>query len=138
MSPPARTLHRASRRLAPDGSRWIRASERFFLPVKALSPVFRGKFIAGLRDLCKRGMIQFHGSLTKIADEASFSRVLEPLRNKDWVVYAKPPFGRPEQVLRYLARYTHRVAISNYRLIEFRDGKVSFLWRAYMAASRRS
>ena len=123
--------------LAPDGSGWIRASERFFLPVKALSPVFRGKFTAGLRDLYKRGKIQFHGSLTRIADEASFSRFLEPLRNKDWVVYAKPPFGGPEQVLRYLARYTHRVAISNYRLVGFRDGQVSFLWRDYIHGGKQ-
>jgi hypothetical protein len=123
--------------LAPDGARWIRASERFFLPVKALSPVFRGKFTAGLHDLYKRGKIQFHGSLTKIAEEASFSRFLEPLRHKDWVVYAKPPFGGPEQVLRYLARYTHRVAISNYRLVEFRDGRVSFLWRDYIHGGKQ-
>jgi hypothetical protein len=117
--------------LAPDGSGWIRASECFFLPVKALSPVFRGKFTAGLRDLYKRGKIQFHGSLTKIADQASFSRFLQLLRDKDWVVYAKPPFGGPEQVLKYLARYTHRVAISNHRLVQLRDGQISFLWRDY-------
>jgi hypothetical protein len=117
--------------LAADGSRWISSSARFFLPVKALSRIFRGKFTEGLRDLHRRDKLQFHGSLSQIAGEASISRFLQPLCDKDWVVYAKPPFGGPEQVLKYLARYTHRVAISNYRLVEFRDGRVSFLWRDY-------
>ena len=117
--------------LSPDGSRWIGSSSRFFLPVKALSRFFRGKLIAGLFDLYQRDRLQFHGSLAEIADAASFSKFLQPLGDKDWVVYAKPPFGGPEQVLKYLARYTHRVAISNYRLVEFRDGHVSFLWRDY-------
>jgi hypothetical protein len=93
--------------------------------------MFRGKFTESLLDLYKRDKLQFLASLTQIADEASFRRSIQQLRNKDWVVYAKPPFGGPEQVLKYLARYTHRVAISNYRLVEFRDGQVSFLWRDY-------
>lgn len=99
--------------------------------MKALSRVFRGKFTEGLRGLYKRGKLQFRGSLIEIADATSFCRFLQPLGDKDWVVYAKPPFGGPEQVLNYLARYTHRVAISNYRLVGFRDGQVSFLWRDY-------
>jgi Putative transposase len=99
--------------------------------VEALSQVFRGKFTEGLRDLYKRGKLRFHGSLMKIAGVAAFNRFIQVLRNKDWVVYAKPPFGGPEQVLKYLARYTHRVAISNSRLVDFRDGNVSFLWRDY-------
>jgi hypothetical protein len=118
--------------LSADTSRWIACSSRFFLPVEALSQVFRGKFTHGLRDLYKHGKLQFHGSLLKIADAMSFSRFLQPLRTKDWIVYAKPPFGGPEQVLKYLARYTHRVAISNSRLVDFRDGNVSFLWRDYI------
>ena len=73
----------------------------------------------------------------KMADPSSFSRFLQPLRDKDWVVYAKPPFGGPEQVLKYLARYTHRVAISNYRLVEFRNGQVSFLWRDYAHGAKQ-
>jgi hypothetical protein len=123
--------------LAPDGSTWIEASSRFFLPVKALSRFFRGKFIAGLLDLYRCGKLQFHGSLMKMADTTSFSRFLQPLRDKDWVVYAKPPFGGPEQVLKYLARYTHRVAISNYRLVQFRNGQVSFLWRDYAHGAKQ-
>ena len=117
--------------LAADASRWIGCSNRFFLPVKALSRVFRGKFTQGLRDLYDGDKLQFHGSLVKIASPASFSSFLRQLFSKDWVVYAKPPFGGPDQVLKYLARYTHRVAISNYRLVGLRDDQVSFLWRDY-------
>jgi hypothetical protein len=117
--------------LSADASRWITCSSRFFLPVEALSRVFRGKFLEGLRGLYKRGKLQFHGSLMKIAGVIAFNRFIQPLRDKDWVVYAKPPFGGPEQVLKYLARYTHRVAISNSRLVDFRDDNVSFLWRDY-------
>jgi hypothetical protein len=105
--------------------------------VKALSRFFRGKLIAGLLDLYRRDKLQFHGSLAEIAGEASFDRFIQPLRDKDWVVYAKPPFGGPEQVLNYLARYTHRVAISNYRLVGFRDGRVSFLWRDYAQGGKQ-
>jgi hypothetical protein len=105
--------------------------------VKALSRFFRGKLIAGLLDLYRRDKLQFRGSLAEIAGEASFGRFIQPLRDKDWVVYAKPPFGGPEQVLNYLARYTHRVAISNYRLVEFRDGLVSFLWRDYAHGAKQ-
>jgi len=122
--------------LSADGSRWIASSQRFFLPVKALSPVFRGKFCQALRDLYKDGKLQFHGTVAEIADASSFSRFLGRL-NKDWVVYAKPPFGGPDLVLNYLSRYTHRVAISNHRLVGFRDGRVSFLWRDYAHGSKQ-
>jgi len=117
--------------LSADGSRWIKGSSRFFLPVEALSCTFRGKFTEALRDLYKRDKLQFHGSLSSIATPTGFNDFIEQLFVHDWVVYAKPPFGGPDQVLSYLARYTHRVAISNYRLLELRDGKVSFLWRDY-------
>jgi hypothetical protein len=116
--------------LSADRSRWVRGSSRFFLPVKAVSRRFRRKFIQGLRDLYKDDKLQFHGTLEQIADPRSFAGFLQ-LLDQDWVVYAKPPFGGPDQVLNYLARYTHRVAISNYRLLELRDGQVSFLWRDY-------
>jgi hypothetical protein len=116
--------------LSADRSRWIRGSSRFFLPVKAVSRRFRRKFIQGLRDLYKDDKLQFHGTLEQIADPRSFAGFLQ-LLDKDWVVYAKPPFGGPDQVLNYLARYTHRVAISNYRLLVLRDSQVSFLWRDY-------
>jgi hypothetical protein len=116
--------------LAADGSRWVPSSQRFFLPVKALSSAFREKFCEDLQDLYKEGKLQFHGALAQIASPSAFGRFLQQLK-KDWVVYAKPPFGGPDLVLNYLARYTHRVAISNHRLIGFRDGRVSFLWRDY-------
>lgn len=98
--------------------------------MKAASRRFRRKFIQGLRDLYKDDKLQFHGTLEQIADHRSFAGFLQ-LLDQDWVVYARPPFGGPDQVLNYLARYTHRVAISNYRLLELRDGQVSFLWRDY-------
>jgi hypothetical protein len=117
--------------LATDGSQWMGCSDRFFLPVVALGRVFRGKFTAALRDLYRANKLQFHGSLQQIATEAAFRHFIRRLFTSDWVVYAKAPFGGPEQVLRYLARYTHRVAISNHRLVALRDGRVSFRWRDY-------
>ena len=122
---------------ATDGSQWIHGSERFFLPVVALGRVFRGKFTEALKDLFRRGELQFHGSLQPIATEASFRRFLQRLFVNDWVVYAKPPFGGPEQVLHYLSRYTHRVAISNHRLVAFNDGRVSFRWRDYAHGNKQ-
>jgi Putative transposase/Transposase zinc-binding domain len=117
--------------LSADGSRWIGGSDRFFLPIVALSRVFRGKFTAALRELFRRNKLQFHGSLQQIAAHEDFRRFLRRLFTSDWVVYAKPPFGGPEHVLRYLARYTHRVAISNHRLVACNDGRVNFCWRDY-------
>jgi hypothetical protein len=123
--------------LAADGSRWINGSDRFFLPVVALSRVFRGKFTAALQDLYTANKLQFHSSLQQTACPENFHRFLRTLFTTDWVVYAKPPFGGPDQVLRYLTRYTHRVAISNYRLVNLRDGQVSFLWRDYAHGSKQ-
>ena len=117
--------------LAPDGSRWIDSSPRFFLPVRALSEVFRGKFCDELRQLFRQDRLQFHRSLEQLASPRAFSHFLRQLYQKDWVVYAKPPFGGAEHVLNYWARYTHRVAISNHRLVAFENGRVSFLWRDY-------
>ncbi|MGH9552422.1 MAG: IS91 family transposase, partial [Terriglobales bacterium] len=117
--------------LAPDGSRWITSSRRFFLPVGALSRVFRGKFAAGLQQLFKQNRLQFHGSLRHLASAKSFRCFLRQLFRTDWVVFAKPPFGGPEHVLHYLARYTHRVAISNHRLVAFENDRVSFRWKDY-------
>jgi hypothetical protein len=117
--------------LALDGSRWIDSSRRFFLPVKALSKVFREKFCDQLRELFKQDRLQFHSSLEPLASPRAFSHFLWQLGQKDWVVYAKPPFGGAQQVLNYLARYTHRVAISNHRLVAFENDRVSFRWRDY-------
>ena len=123
--------------LALDGSRWIDSSPRFFLPVKALSRVFRGKFCDQLRDLFKQDILQFHGSLQHLASPGAFIHFLWALSQKDWVVYAKPPFGGAEHVLNYLARYTHRVAISNHRLVAFENERVSFRWRDYAHGGKK-
>jgi predicted Zn-ribbon and HTH transcriptional regulator len=123
--------------LASDGSKWVSCAERFFLPVVALSRVFRGKFTAALSELFRLNQLQFHGSLQQIAAPEDFRRFLRRLFITDWVVYAKPPFGGPEHVLRYLARYTHRVAISNHRLVALNDGRVSFRWRDYAHGSKQ-
>jgi hypothetical protein len=117
--------------LAPDGTRWIHCRKGFFLPVRVLSRVFRGKFIRGLKQARARGDLRFHGGLAELVNANAFERLLNQVVRHEWVVYAKPPFGGPEQVLKYLARYTHRVAISNRRLLAFRDGRVMFRWKDY-------
>jgi len=123
--------------LAFDGSRWIDSSRRFFLPVKALSRVFRGKFAAGLKQLFEQDKLQFHGSQLYLAAPGCFSGFLRKLFRQDWVVYAKPPFGGADHVLNYLARYTHRVAISNHRLVAFENDRVSFRWRDYAHGGKK-
>ena len=115
--------------LAPDGSRWVAASSRLFLPVRVLSRIFRGKFTAELQQLLLQGKLQFHGSLQELAAPERFGRFLRQLFTKEWVVYAKPPFGGAGHVLQYLARYTHRVAISIHRLVSFKDDQVFFRWK---------
>ena len=117
--------------LALDGSHWVRPRYAFFLPVKVLSRVFRGKFIAGLKRAFRDGKFSFPGSLCPLAEEKAFRSFLRSLFRHDWVVYAKPPFGGPEHVLHYLARYTHRVAISNHRIANLADGQVTFRWKDY-------
>ena len=123
--------------LALDGSKWIDSSRRFFLPVEALSHVFRRKFCEELRGLFEQDRLQFHNSLEQLAPPGAFSHFLWQLGQKDWVVYAKPPFGGAENVLNYLARYTHRVAISNHRLVAFENDRVSFRWRDYAHGSKK-
>jgi len=115
--------------LSPDGTRWIQTRHAFFLPVKVLSRVFRGKFAAGLQRAFQDGQLNFHGDLAWLAQPKTFAAWRRLLFRKDWVVYAKPPFGGPEHVLQYLGRYTHRVAISNHRLVSLADGQVTFRWR---------
>jgi Putative transposase/Transposase zinc-binding domain len=115
--------------LSSDGTRWIRSHPRFFLPIQVLRRVFRGKFVAGLNSAFQREQLHLSGNLAFLAEPKIFASWLRPLFRKDWIVYSKPPFGGPEYVLHYLGRYTHRVAISNHRLISFEDGQVTFRWR---------
>jgi putative transposase/transposase-like zinc-binding protein len=115
--------------LSLDHTHWVSAPERFFLPCEVLSKVFRGKFVDALKQAFRDGQLCFHGDLTLLAQPKTFAAWLRPLYRKDWIVYLKPPFGGPQFVLRYLGRYTHRVAISNHRLVSFADGKVTFRWR---------
>jgi hypothetical protein len=115
--------------LSADHTHWIQTRYAFFLPVQVLRRVFRGKFVAALRRAFRDGQLEFHGDLTPLAQTKTFSSWLRPLFRKDWVVYSKPPFGGPQHVLHYLGRYTHRVAISNHRLVSSAEGKVTFRWR---------
>jgi hypothetical protein len=123
--------------LSLDHQRWIHPRYAFFLPVKVLGRVFRGKFIAGLKRAFREGTLAFPGSLQPLAGEKAFHAFLRPLFRQDWVVYAKRPFCGPEHVLHYLARYTHRVAISNHRLVSVADGKVTFRWKDYAHGSKQ-
>ena len=115
--------------LSLDHARWIASRQRFFLPIHVLRRVFRGKFVAGLRRAFQLGQLNFHGDLTLLAQPKTFAAWLRPLYRNDWIVYLKPPFGGPEYVLQYLGRYTHRVAISNHRLVSLAEGNVTFRWR---------
>jgi Putative transposase/Transposase zinc-binding domain len=115
--------------LSADRTRWIKLRYDFFLPVKVLGRVFRGKFVAALQRAFRDGRLSFHGNLKLLAQPKTFAAWRRLLFRKDWVVYSKRPFGGPQHVLRYLGRYTHRVAISNHRLISFADGVVTFRWR---------
>jgi hypothetical protein len=117
--------------ISPDGSRWVSCRPGFFLPVRVLSRLFRGKFLSLLGEAFRQGRLALHGRLEHLADATAFGRLVDEVRQTEWVVYAKPPFGGPEQVLKYLARYTHRVAISNHRLLEMEDGLVHFQWKDY-------
>jgi hypothetical protein len=115
--------------LSPDHSRWIRCRKRFFLPAEVLRRKFRGKFLALLATAFRRKKLRLLGQLQSLRRPEAFDRFLCELRRPRWVVEVRPPFGGPEHVLKYLARYTHRVAISNGRLIELHDGQVTFRWR---------
>jgi hypothetical protein len=117
--------------LSPDGQRWIACRPGFFLPVRVLSRLFRRLFIEGLLALHRAGNLAFFGELAGLAEADAVTAWLAPLRKSDWVVYAKPPFGGPKAVLAYLSRYTHRVAISNSRLISANAETVTFRWKDY-------
>jgi hypothetical protein len=126
-----------------DGSRWIhsrvsrKSRKPFFLPVHILSPVFRGKFMYRLKQAFAAGLLTFHGKMQAFAKPMHFEQLLNLAVRHNWVVYAKRPFGGPKQALKYLARYTHRVAISNSRLVSVADGKVQFRWKDYADQNRQ-
>jgi hypothetical protein len=122
--------------LSSDGKQWIAARPGFFLPVRVLSRVFRGKFVDLLKRAFKRRELTFDGAVEDLTEETRFEQWVDQVVRHDWVVYAKRPFSGPETVLKYLARYTHRVAISNERLIALRDGSVSFRWKDYTQHGR--
>ncbi len=122
--------------LSPDHHRWVRPRYPFFLPVKVLSRVFRGKFLAGLKRLHGGNKLCCAGPAAAFADPQPFAKLIRRLHRHDWVVYAKPAFGGPLQVLRYLGRYTHRVAISNHRLLAFDKEGVTFRWKDYARGGR--
>jgi len=122
--------------LAPDGLHWIACRRGFFLPVRVLSRLFRRRFLEALQQAHHEGRLQFFGEQSSLDDAEAFARWLLPLRQCEWVVYAKRPFAGPEAVLAYLSRYTHRVAISNSRLVSLDQGRVTFRWKDYRAKAR--
>jgi hypothetical protein len=121
--------------LSPDGTRWVACKPGFFLHVRVLSRLFRRLFLQGLMDLHRAGKLTFFGNLEGLAEADAFATWLAPFRKSEWVVYAKPPFGGPEAVLAYLSRYTHRVAISNARLVSADAETVAFRWKDYRIKS---
>jgi hypothetical protein len=120
-----------------DGQRWISSRKGFFLPVPVLSCMFKKKVLSYLKQAFQQGRLSFHGQLESLASQKNWNRFLQPIWKSDWVVFNKPPFGGAKQVLKYLARYTHRVAISNQRLISLEDGKVRFRWKDYRNGHRQ-
>jgi hypothetical protein len=115
--------------LSPDHTRWVRSRDNYFLPKEVLREIFRGKFVDALQQAFQNGQLRFQGDLKLLSQPKIFAAWLRPLFRQDWVVYLKRPFGGPEYVLHYLGRYTHRVAISNHRLVSLTDGQVTFRWR---------
>jgi hypothetical protein len=124
--------------LSPDHERWIACMPSFFLPVRVLSSLFRRLFLEELEDAFYHGQLQFPGSIEPLQDAFAFAALLQSHENREWVVYAKPPFGGPQQAIEYLGRYTHRVAISNQRLLADKDGQVSFQWKDYKHENRQN
>jgi hypothetical protein len=114
-----------------DHQRWISCRKRFLLPVKVLSRLFRRLFLEALSSAFEKRKLTFYGSIKHLGEPRAFDRLLATLRVKEWHLYSKPPFGGPEHVLDYLGRYTHRVAISNHRLLSLKDGNVTFSWKDY-------
>ena len=124
--------------LSLDGEGWRSSRPGFFLPVNVLARLFRRLFLQGLERVYEKGKLSFHGACAFLAKPTAFNRLLKSVRAREWWVYAKPPFGGPAQVLAYLGRYTHRVAISNHRLLSLKQGKVTFSWRDNHRGQMRS
>ncbi len=122
--------------ISKDQSHWVPSRDDFFLPVRVLSRMFRGKFLDRLSRAQRRGALVLEGKLAPLTERSAFGSFLRPLYEKEWVVYAKAPFGGPNRVLKYLGRYTHRVAISNQRLVGMDDESVSFRWKDYAHGCR--
>jgi hypothetical protein len=123
--------------LSADGKRWVHGSERFFLPVRVLAKLFRGKFLAALHRAWTGGQLALAGTTAELAEPTTWRGFKDRLYRKQWVVYSKPPFGGPEVVFRYLGRYTHRVALANHRIVEVNDGRVTFAIRDHADSGRR-
>ena len=115
--------------ISPDGTRWISCRPRFFLPVRVLSRLFRRLFLTYLEEAFDAGKLRFFSLLGALRDRQAFQRYFDSVRSLEWVVYAKPPFAGPQQVVDYVGRYTHRVAISNHRIVDIEEGQVKFSWR---------
>ncbi|MGO7317006.1 IS91 family transposase, partial [Rhizobium ruizarguesonis] len=123
--------------LSFDQSRWVACRQSFFLPVRLLSRLFRRLFLNELKQAYDLGQLQFFGDIAGLADPLAFNRTIKAARRIDWVVYAKPPFAGPKQVLAYLGRYTHRIAISNSRLVSIDGDRVTFRWKDYRTGGRQ-
>jgi hypothetical protein len=134
---PAKTAENAATDPGDQAPRWVSCRPNWFLSVKVLSPVFRGKYLAALRAAYQAGLLQFAGTTLPLANSTAWAAWIRALYQKNWVVYAKEPFGGPEQVLKYLTGYTHRVALSNHRLVKLRDDRVTFTWKDYADGCRR-
>jgi Putative transposase len=124
--------------LATDDSRWVSCRSHFFLPVRVLSRLFRRLFLQGLQAAYDAGTLRFVGQLEPLRDPSAWAQLLATLRQTEWVVYAKRPFAGPRQVLEYVGRYTHRVAISNDRVLDMQDGHVRFTYKDYRAAPQHA
>jgi len=122
--------------LSLDSKRWVSCRKGFFLSVRVLSRLFKGKFLSYLKRSYQSEELKFPGNIAKLQDAEQFAAFLKDLYAREWVVYCKPPFKSPEMVLQYLGRYTHRIAIGNHRIIKIKDGKVSFLWRDYSGGNK--
>ncbi|AHF06205.1 IS91 family transposase [Desulfitobacterium metallireducens] len=117
--------------LSLDGERWIHSRKNFFIPIKVISRVYRGKFMAYFKEACQKGKIKFEGELQRFVNTEELKVLVNALYQKEWIVYCKEPFSNPMKVMEYLGRYTHRVAISNERIIGIKKGRVSFKWKDY-------